>query len=148
MMALFGCKCDTIGYAQIMTPSTTTTIPPAPITTAATAAQLYLSEHLCPHVGYWRQSLDAVTTLPWPGDHCDPNMPEEERERVAALLRSHPVTDTYRGMSWDRLGPLDVPLDVGSGEIAARGYVWPEGLAHYVLTYGLVLPSEFLAAIA
>jgi hypothetical protein len=23
MMALFGCKCDTIGYAQIMTPSTT-----------------------------------------------------------------------------------------------------------------------------
>lgn len=68
-------------------------------------------------------------------------MSDEERERVAALLDSHPPTETYRGSAPDRLNPSQW---VGNGEVRINGYVYPTGLSHYVREYGLVLPQEFL----
>lgn len=87
---------------------------------------------------------DLWASLPWPGDHLDPAMPEAERERVAALLDRWPITTGYMGYSFDRLNREYSP---GTGERAACGWVWPEGLSHYVRRYGLVLPEDFLAAI-
>lgn len=88
----------------------------------------------------------AHSELPWPGDHVDPSMPQEERERVAALLDSAPLVASYRGCSNDRLAP-ESRLMNGSGERADAGWIWPTGLSHYVRTYGLVLPPEMIAAL-
>jgi hypothetical protein len=102
------------------------------------------------------RKLAAARTLPWPGDHVDPEMPEAERERLATALFEHNSTITYRyaSPSWDRLSwPPDAakPWDcfswgngLGSGEVVCLDWVWPEGLFRYVQRYGLVLPREFL----
>lgn len=94
-----------------------------------------------------REQAKAVAwaSLPWPGEHLDPDMPFGERERIAALLDAAPVVAGYCGASWDRVDPSE-PLN-GSLERSAGGYVWPSGLSTYVRKYGLVLDPEFLAAI-
>lgn len=90
-----------------------------------------------------RERVEIQGRLPWPGDHCDPGMPEEERERVAAALEAGEVLAEWRGSSWDRLGRGAL----GSRCLGRAGFRWPEGLAHYVRRYGLRLPPEFLEAI-
>jgi hypothetical protein len=91
--------------------------------------------------GYERRAR-AWDALPWPGDHLDPTMPAEERDRIAALLDRVPVVARYMGSSSDRLDPKWGSN--GSGERAAAGWVYPTGLSHYVRRYGLVLPAEML----
>lgn len=88
----------------------------------------------------------AYDALPWPGDHCDPNMSRVERERVATLLDAAPIVASYCGSSSDRLAP-DVKSLNGSGERSVAGWIWPTGLSHYVRAYGLVLCDEFVQAL-
>jgi len=70
-------------------------------------------------------------------------MPQDERERVAALLDAAPIVASYRGCSNDRLNPENYKAN-GSGERALAGWIWPTGLSHYVRAYGLVLPTEMI----
>lgn len=97
-------------------------------------------------IGYWRSTPDKVSDsgreYPWPGDHIDPNMPVEERERVAAILEACPVLDGSLGEAFDR---LDHSRTCGSTDMGFEGhYRWPEGLSYYVRRYGLILPAEFI----
>lgn len=120
--------------------------------------RLYFPEDLAPHggtrEGKQRHDYDqakakagAFASLPWPGDHVDPEMPAEERERVAALLDAAPVVASYRGSSNDRLDP-EASIANGSCEHALNGWIWPSGLSLYVRKYGLVLPAEMLESIS
>lgn len=102
---------------------------------------------------------DAAALLPWPSDHCDAEMSESERLRIATALFNHnaKITTRYASPSWDRIAWPSAaarPWDclswgggLGSGEVVHAGYVWPEGLMRYVQRYGLVLPSDFLTAV-
>lgn len=106
-----------------------------------------------------RHQRDAAALLPWPADHCDPNMSPAERQSLAERLfaLNTKITTRYCGNSWDRLDwPADAPPPwecfswtnhLGSGEVVHAGYVWPEGLFRYVQRHGLVLPADFLAAV-
>ena len=87
----------------------------------------------------------AQASLPWPGEHVDPTMPQAERERVAALLDSAPDVGGYCGSSWDRLDPAR--SSNGSRERSAGGRIWPSGLSTYVRKYGLVIDPKALTAI-
>ena len=86
----------------------------------------------------------AHASLPWPGDHLNLCMSSAEREAIASLLDSAPIVASYRGYSNDRLN-LEARTPNGTGERAAAGWIWPEGLSHYVRTYGLVLPPEMIS---
>lgn len=124
-------------------------IAPCPIITLPHPALPYMRAD-ARLVGFWRDTPEArtwtggVADLPWPGDHCDKTMHMQDRERIAAALDAVPVVAQYRGCALDRLNPLVV---VGSGDQAIAGWRFPEGLSHYVSAYGLVLPTEFLAAV-
>jgi hypothetical protein len=89
----------------------------------------------------------AWASMPWPGEHLDPEMPVEERERMAVLLDAAPKIASYRGSSNDRLDP-EANITNGSCERALNVWIWPSGLSLYVRKYGLVLPAEMLEAIS
>lgn len=96
-------------------------------------------------VDKYRRRVDHQAVLPWPGDHCDPDMPAAERERIAAALDDGEVISRWMGCSFDRLDNSIGML--GSRCLGRAGYRWPDGLSHYVRRYGLRLDPAFLAAI-
>jgi len=95
-----------------------------------------------PYSAQRRARAEFQNSLPWPGDHLDPSMSFEERERVASLVDSFPVAGKYRGGTSDRLTGERLR---GNGDRVAVGYRWPEQLGHYVRRHGLRLSPRFLA---
>lgn len=89
-------------------------------------------------IGYWKASLED----PWPepGDLVDSDWEEEEREDVAEYLKRGMVAGRCMGHSRCRL----CGKPNGSLELTDGVYVWPEGLAHYIESHQVRLPSEFV----
>lgn len=90
-------------------------------------------------IGYW----DGPLTGPgWPSaeDFVDPAWDAEERELVADHLQSGLVAGRYMGHSVCRF----CGCDNGCLELTDGCFVWPEGLAHYVLNHDVRLPKEFV----
>lgn len=115
-------------------------IKPAPILTEVPG----IREEQRRLVGYWRELEDSNEPLPWPGDHCDSGMSSKEREEIAQRLDAAPVLARSRGLSHDRLGRGIVR---GSACLGNDQFRWPQGLSHYVRTYGLRLPPELLESL-
>lgn len=86
--------------------------------------------------GFWRRSPDEASPLPWPtADVVWPNQAQflvklDELETVASAI-------DYMGYSFCRL----CGRENGASEFIAGGFVWPEGLRHYVADHG-VRPSR------
>ena len=92
-------------------------------------------------IGYWRSEEDDR----WPDPHAlvDEAWDERERELTALYLRAGFIAQAFLGMSVCRL----CGKPNGSVEFTDGVYVWPEGLAHYVLDHSVRLPDEVLAHI-
>ncbi|MFJ8429830.1 hypothetical protein ACIQ9P_00870 [Kitasatospora sp. NPDC094019] len=88
-------------------------------------------------LGFWRTPSNR--TLPNPSDLIDPDWEESERHWVADYLVHGQVAASWMGVSTCRL----CSQSNGSRDLTDGYYLWPEGLAHYVLDHSVRLPAEF-----
>lgn len=89
--------------------------------------------------GYWRQSINSKSDLPWP----IPNV-LDQTEIADLFLKLSKVQAkarkvSYRGLSRSRLDGSFV----GCSEYTYGNWTWPEGLGHY-LQHGVSLTPEFV----
>jgi hypothetical protein len=89
-------------------------------------------------IGYWNGSSSGK----WPDPRAtiDERWDAEEREGVGIHLRHGVVARSFLGSSKCRL----CEQYVGNLELTDGVYVWPEGLAHYVVEHLVRLPAEFV----
>lgn len=92
-------------------------------------------------VGFWRQTKDEKSDLPWPGDLVEPRWNPALREVVASYLDDEKFRSTqYRGVSECRL----CGRSTGSADFTDGTYVWPEGYAHYIRIHAVVPPRDLV----
>lgn len=91
-------------------------------------------------IGLWITGL-GDDTLPAPQELVG-TMSADERARLVAYLEGGMRYRQYMGLSWCRFGCGVAHL--GSRSLTDGTWIWPEGLAHYVREYGIVLPGEFV----
>ncbi|MGV9270453.1 hypothetical protein ACWDRR_38100 [Kitasatospora sp. NPDC003701] len=89
-------------------------------------------------LGFW--GTPENRTLPDPAGLVDPDWDEAQRLWVADYLAHGLVAGNWMGASRCRL----CSRANGSRDLTDGHYLWPEGLAHYVLDHGVRLPAEFL----
>jgi hypothetical protein len=91
-------------------------------------------------IGYWS---GGYGTNDWPDarDFVDDGWDDEERIDVGLYLRRGLVARAWMGYSSCRLcgNATNGCLDLTDGV-----YLWPEGLAHYVLDHKVRLPRQFV----
>lgn len=90
-------------------------------------------------VGYWITSLNDDSLFP-PQEFVRTGLPAG----VASYLKSAETYEQYRGLSWCRFQCGVPSRDMGSRDLTDGTWVWPEGLAHYVESHGVNLPSRFV----
>lgn len=90
-------------------------------------------------LGYWRGY--AADAWPDPVDFIDSDWDEDDRDDVADYLGRGFVVRAYRGYSPCRF----CGRDNGSMELSDGTYVWPEGLAHYLVEHSVRLPEPFVS---
>lgn len=92
-------------------------------------------------IGYWSGGSGARG---WPDvrQFVDEEMGEDERIDVGSYLRNGLVARSFMGFSPCRLCERRTN---GNLELTDGVYIWPEGLAHYVLDHDVRLPREFVA---
>ena len=89
-------------------------------------------------IGYWK----GPGALNWPDakDFVDSRWNPNERDDVASYLRHGMVAAAFMGFSKCRF----CGKDNGSLELTDGVYIWPEGLAHYVIDHDVRLPLRFV----
>ena len=91
-------------------------------------------------IGYWS---GGYADRGWPdvGEFVDEDWDEDEGVDVGLYLRNGLVARAWMGFSPCRLcdNATNGNLDLTDGV-----YIWPEGLAHYVLDHHVRLPREFI----
>jgi hypothetical protein len=92
-------------------------------------------------LGFW--ASPGSDGLPDPGDLVDTGWDADERRWVADYLDRGQIAAEFMGASRCKL----CARVNGSRDLTDGAYLWPEGLAHYVLEHGVRLPAEFLAHI-
>lgn len=96
-------------------------------------------------IGYWRSEVGdgcaADGQWPSPTDFVDPGWDEDDRDQVADYLARGFVIRAYMGYSPCRI----CGRDNGSLELSDGTYVWPEGLAHYLVEHGVRPPEPFVS---
>ena len=90
-------------------------------------------------VGYWRG--EGAEGWPDPVDFVDAGWDQDDRDEVADYLGRGFVVRACMGYSPCRL----CGKDNGSLELSDGTYVWPEGLAHYVVDHALRPPGPFVS---
>jgi hypothetical protein len=90
------------------------------------------------NIGFWRSSKISYENLPWPGDFIDPNWPKDVRDRVADNLDSPDLDRCWLGYSGCRICGYDRN---GTRYFIKNGYLYPEGLSHYVREHNVRLPE-------
>ena len=86
-------------------------------------------------IGLWKDRAEPY--WPDPHDFVDDQWNEKERAAVALALRSGRPVRAFRGESTCRMcGRLN-----GSREVSDGVYLWPDGLAHYVIDHAVRLPE-------
>jgi hypothetical protein len=89
-------------------------------------------------IGYWQADLFDDYPLP---QEVEGELPEGLRRKLTRHLKRGSLFEQYRGLSWCRYGCKGYN---GSKELTDGVWVWPEGLAHYVVKHGITLPPEFV----
>jgi hypothetical protein len=96
-------------------------------------------------IGYWIEDLKDE-------EFCAPQevvgfLPPEVRTRIANYLDAGSVDmgNSQFGFSWCRFFCGASDNQMGSKELTDGGWIWPEGLSHYVRAHGIILPEEFVA---
>jgi hypothetical protein len=89
-------------------------------------------------LGFWGSPENQA--LPNPADLVDTAWGEPERQWVADYLEHGLVAAGWMGASRCRL----CSRSNGSRDLTDGYYLWPEGLAHYVLDHSVRLPAEFI----
>jgi hypothetical protein len=96
-------------------------------------------------IGFWWRSdfghLKEYANLPKAQDHVDATWDADERSLVAAyLLDEQFENESYRGMSQCRFcGCFN-----GSRDYTDGTYLWPQGLAHYLIAHEVKPPQDFI----
>ncbi len=89
-------------------------------------------------IGFWRQTEDEDSELPWPGDFVDPNWDHDDKMRVVKLLESGKIVQRWRGPSMCRLcGCFNGSADMQYGD----KFYYSTGLSHYVKQHNVRLPE-------
>jgi hypothetical protein len=90
-------------------------------------------------IGYWS---GPQTSAGWPDVHdfVDEAWDEQERQDVGSYLKHGLVARAFMGYSRCRF----CEENNGSLELTDGVYLWPQGLAHYVLEHGVRLPDVFV----
>lgn len=91
-------------------------------------------------IGYWRAEGDPSSSLPDPRDWIDDDWDEDERHATWFYFATGTLYRTFMALSPCRI--CGEPN--GAVEYTDGVYVWPEGLAHYILDHGLRLPHELV----
>ncbi|WP_374969511.1 hypothetical protein [Terrabacter sp. BE26] len=91
-------------------------------------------------IGYWSGS-GAAEEWPSVAEFVDPSWDTDERLDVGVYLQSGLVARAWMGYARCRLCDL---VKNGNLDLTDGTYVWPEGLAHYVLEHDVRLPNEFV----
>lgn len=90
-------------------------------------------------LGFWGgPSSDA--TLPDPRDFVDAGWDPDERDLVAQYLRSGFLVRAYMGYSRCRI----CDRENGDADLTDGVFIWPDGLAHYIVEHEVRLPDIFV----
>ena len=95
-------------------------------------------------VGYWRHPERGDHRFRHPIAFVDSEWDLEERRLVAHHLRSGKRAIGWMGFSWCRFRCGVDDAEMGASDFSDGLWIWPEGLAHYVLEHSVRLPEEFL----
>ena len=90
-------------------------------------------------IGYWRG--EHAVGWPDPSAFVDVTWDELERDLVARYLGRGFVVRAYMGYSPCRV----CGCNNGCLELSDGVYVWPEGLAHYLVDHGVRPPEPFVS---
>lgn len=90
-------------------------------------------------IGYWRSERDPE--WPDPATFVDPAWDDDVRFQVLSYLRHAQIAHACMGYSPCRMCDLSKN---GNLELTDGTYLWPEGLAHYVETHDVRLPTQFV----
>ena len=92
-------------------------------------------------IGYWSGGYGEG---PWPDvrEFVDESWDQDDRLEVGSYLRNGLVARAWMGYSPCRL--CDRTTN-GNLDLTDGTYIWPEGLAHYVLDHNVRLQQEFVA---
>lgn len=90
-------------------------------------------------IGYW-DGPQTSQSWPSPEEFVDASWDTDERDHVASYLRMGLVARGYMGFSPCRFcGENNGNLELSDGY-----FVWPDGLAHYVVEHDVRLPDRFV----
>jgi len=97
-------------------------------------------------VGYWCQCQGDGSELPDPRTLVMDCWRQAERDRIVRYLRAGHTLRAYMGYSFCRFNCGIEHAVMGSRDLTDGTWVWPEGLAHYVVRHSVRLPEEFVAS--
>ena len=95
-------------------------------------------------IGFWRDPKIVDHRYRHPIAFVDPEWDLAERRLVAHYLRSGERAVAWMGFSWCRFDCGVDEAEMGAWDFCDGVWLWPEGLAHYVLEHAVRLPEEFL----
>jgi hypothetical protein len=90
-------------------------------------------------IGYWA-GPDTTGSWPSPVDFVDLGWDQDDRDYVSSYLAEGRVVWGFMGYSPCRF----CGVDNGDLELSDGTYLWPSGLAHYLIEHGVRLPDEFV----
>ncbi len=90
-------------------------------------------------IGYW-DGPEADPSWPSPEEFVDASWDIDERDLVVSYLRMGFVARSFMGFSRCRF----CGKENGNLELSDGHFVWPDGLAHYVVEHGVRLPDRFV----
>ena len=95
-------------------------------------------------IGFWRDPGIGDHRYRHPLAFVDSEWDLSERRLVAQHLRSGKRAADWMGHSWCRFHCGVDDAQMGASDLSDGLWLWPEGLAHYVLEHAVRLPEEFL----
>lgn len=93
--------------------------------------------------GYWKSDCRLDAHLPNPVEFVDVDWSADERDDVLLAIGRAAVANRWKGWSNCRMcGKMN-----GSACMTLNGWVFPEGLAHYIRDHGVRPPNEFVSSV-
>lgn len=87
-----------------------------------------------------------IDGLPVPGEHVRTDIDPTRAAKLVAILKSGSEICGYRGMAECRMPGCQCLI--GSKDLGAHGFIWPQGCEHYVTHHSVWPPGadELIAA--